>query len=187
MKSCTSVLRAKLAAPGSGLRWAVGAKLPRSRIIASSASPTSRPTVSSAELLRRRRIRVHELPRRDIHADPRSPRYYRAAHDEATLSCFGADFLPDAPTTVKHFTVSTAFSSRRSALAIRTSITANLLTARRPGSPRFTPILASYGAAKQLALIFGFETHSTSSWFPGRLLIYTDAAQLGRPAARVRR
>jgi hypothetical protein len=109
---------------------------------------------------------------------PRSPRYYRAAHDEATLSCFGADFLPDAP-----YDYETLYGVDRFLFTAIGASDPNLDYSQfvNRKKARFLSLyadLASYGAAKQLALIFGFETHSTSSWFPGRLLLYTDAAQL---------
>src|SRR5215510_471160 len=104
---------------------------------------------------------------------PRSPYHYKALHAQAFLSCYGADFEFDGPSTF-----SSAYASDRlffdGAFAIDPTLDYSKWANRKKA--RFLALfvdVGAYGAHKQLALIFGFDV--TFSSLDGRVLVYSAA------------
>jgi hypothetical protein len=108
---------------------------------------------------------------------PRFPFYYKSAHNQAVLFCYGADFTYASPNDL-----SSLYASDRFFFDAAFAADPNLdytQWANRKKTRFLWPVidLGDYGAAqKQLALIFGFDVLYSS--VDGRVLVYSDAGLL---------
>ena len=103
---------------------------------------------------------------------PLSPVYNKSEHNNAELYCHGADFWSSGFNLSSLYASDEFFFDSRYASDPTLDYTqwANRKKARLL---RFLTDLRDYGAAKQLALIFGFYVVDSSE--DGRVLVYSDA------------
>jgi hypothetical protein len=92
----------------------------------------------------------------------------------AAVICYGADFFTPFDFSSLYGLDSLYFDG--STAADTTIDYAQWLNRRRVPFLELYVNLVGYGAAKQLALIFGFSIPNSGS--PGRVLVYTDAGQI---------
>jgi hypothetical protein len=106
---------------------------------------------------------------------PRIPVYYQSMHNQAALTCWGADFLPVPPTDFASLYSSNRFYFDGASAADPTLDYSQWLNRHRsPYLEAFIDLQDIGGASKQLALIFGFELITVTA----RVQIYSDAGLL---------
>ena len=108
---------------------------------------------------------------------PRSPFYFKSAHNQADLFCYGADFTYISPANLSSLYASDRFFFD-AAFAGDPNLDYAQWANRKKARFLMSYIdLRDFGAAqKQLALIFGFDVLYSS--VDGRVLVYSDAGLL---------
>lgn len=108
---------------------------------------------------------------------PRSPWSSGMVSNYAYLNCYGADFWSGAPTDLSSLYASNPFFFDGDSASDPNLDYTQWANRKKARYLYFYINLSAYGAAnKQLALIFGFDVWS--SFYPGRVLVYSDAVRL---------